>query len=38
METQKRALVLLKGDYMGFHVSLGECRREGGLGRVFQAS
>ena len=31
METQKgpiKATVLLKGDYMGFHVSLGECKVE----------
>ena len=32
METQKgpiKTTVLLKGDYMGFHVSLGECRLQG---------
>ena len=32
METQKgpyKDSVLLKGDYMGFHVSLGECKGSG---------
>ena len=35
METQKgpvKTTVLLKGDYMGFHVSLGECNTQPFIG------
>ena len=42
MEIQKgpiKTTVLLKGDYMGFHVSLGECKGffgwEGSTGRLW---